>query len=205
MGFVNTQRNRVFVLIIATLMFLAMQQIPSTYLIAEEIEPSPTEDLEGAEEVEIEPSGKFEFVPSLTVYEVYDDNIFFGEEERLDDFITVVSPGAVLSYEVPKASISATYMSGLEFFYQYPDENTTQNQNASLNLSLQPTKRINLNVTDSMAFYAAEFNRGYGSRGGGLGYFGYYGLYGREEDLTLPPEERTRGYMDKCRVLLWIL
>jgi len=196
MGFVNPQRNRIFVLIIAVLMFWVIQQMPSTQLIAEEIESSSTDNLKGIEEIQTDLSGKFKFVPALSVYEVYDDNIFFLEEERIDDFITIISPSAVLTYETPKARVSASYMSGYELFYEYPELNTTENQNASVNLSLRPTKRIGVDVTDSMAFYSGTLSRGYGSRGGGIGYFGYYGIYRREQDLMLSPEERRRNYIE---------
>lgn len=141
-------------------------------------------------------AGRFAFVPAFSVYEIYDDNIFFLEEDRIDDFITVVSPSFVSSYETQKATISATYMSGFTFFYEYPELNSTMNQNASLILNLKPTGRITLDVIDSMSYYAAEYGRGYGTWGGGLGYFGYYGGYRRAEYLELPREERIRTYLE---------
>ncbi len=145
-------------------------------------------------------AGKFQYASTLSIYQVYDDNIFFASEslgqKREDDFITIVSPSSVLSYESPRATISASYMSGLEFFYANPDENTTQNQNASISLNLQPTRRITLEASDRLAFYAAEHNRGFLSGGGGLGYLGYYGGYRREQALEATPEERTRGFTD---------
>jgi len=87
-------------------------------------------------------------------------------------------------------------MSGFEFYSKYPELNTTMNQNASLRLNITPTKRITLDVIDNMSYYAAEYGRGYGAWGGGLGYFGYYGRYRRTEYLELPREERIRTYLD---------
>ena len=141
-------------------------------------------------------AGKFIFVPGFSIYEIYDDNIFFLEEDRIDDLITVVSPSFVSSYETKKVKVSATYMSGFEFYSKYPELNTTMNQNASLRLNITPTKRITLDVIDNMSYYAAEYGRGYGAWGGGLGYFGYYGRYRRTEYLELPREERIRTYLD---------
>lgn len=141
-------------------------------------------------------AGRFTFVPALSVYEIYDDNIFFLEEDRIDDFITVVSPSFVSSYETQKATVSATYMSGFEFYSKYSELNSTRNQNASLTLNLRPTRKITLDVIDSMSYYAAQYGRGYGAWGGGLGYFGYYGSYRRAEYLELPREERIRTYLE---------
>jgi hypothetical protein len=153
--------------LVAALVILLMGQIKTTTAIA----------------------GEFKFVPALSAYEVYNDNIFFQEEDREDDFITIVSPSAVLTYEAPKANVSASYLAGYELFSEHSELDTTENQNATLDLSLEPTRRIRFDLTDSMGDYSGTLSRGDTSRGGGIGYFGYYAMYRRAQDLMLLPEE----------------
>jgi hypothetical protein len=61
--------------------------------------------------------------PSLAVGERYDDNIF-QENDKEDDFVTVITPGINLLYRPSvNTSLDFTYRPSLEFFKDHSDEN----------------------------------------------------------------------------------
>jgi hypothetical protein len=74
-----------------------------------------------------EPSQRLTLIPSLSLGERYDDNIFETTTNKQDDFITVISPGIRVQY-LPTAPTLGTqfdldYRADIEFFADHSSQN----------------------------------------------------------------------------------
>ena len=68
----------------------------------------------------------------LSVLETYNDNLFFTEANKKEDFGTFVSPRLKLTYESRNVVISGTYRGTAQFFVNNSQENAyAQNSNFS--------------------------------------------------------------------------
>lgn len=64
---------------------------------------------------------KWSLTPRIYVEEQYDDNIFLTETNRLDDYITTVSPGVNLHYSTPTDIIDLDYEFQRFFYSDFPE------------------------------------------------------------------------------------
>ena len=96
--------------------------------------------------------GPWTFTPSLRVAEKYTDNVFGTAHDHRSDFITQITPGVALSYEVPPLRMSASYSATAELYAKNSDlDNFGDNQNGSLVLDYRPDERLTLGL---VGYYA---------------------------------------------------
>src|SRR3972149_1550766 len=97
-------------------------------------------------------AGKLEFVPSITVSERYDDNIFYEETDINEDYITEIAPQLTASYDAKAIKMKTELVARLELFEQRPELNNFQYRaNVRLNID-QFTKNTSLFVSDVFRF-----------------------------------------------------
>ncbi len=84
--------------------------------------------------------GKMKVIPELTVFEVYDDNIYLGNgtnqlnEQEESDWLTEIRPGLTFDYGIPgRGNIQFGY-SGVLMYYADDDQNDWQNHSGFLNV-----------------------------------------------------------------------
>ena len=97
-------------------------------------------------------AGKLEFVPSITVSERYDDNIFYEETDINEDYITEIAPQLTASYDAKAIKMKTELVARLELFEQRPELNNFQYR-ANVRLDIdQFTKNTSLFVSDVFRF-----------------------------------------------------
>lgn len=85
----------------------------------------------------------FDLFPSLTVVQVYDDNLFASSSDREEDYITRLSPRIVARHRSGTLAVDAGYALEAEAFQRHPELNTARaRQDASLSLRYQPAPRF---------------------------------------------------------------
>jgi hypothetical protein len=96
---------------------------------------------------------RFTLTPILSLGERYDDNIFQTFRNRVDDSVTLVSPGICANYvstaPTPDTEFHLDYLANLEFFAQHSSENQVSHR-GSLSFSSQLTPALSLRVTDTL-------------------------------------------------------
>ncbi|GEM_PF-3595983 len=92
---------------------------------------------------------------SLSVSESYNDNIFFTDQNKVDDFVTIVSPALSVAYAGKDLTLSIGYR-GRAFFYA---ENTAQNDffhalSIDLNLPIldRQIRGVTVKIIEDMSF-----------------------------------------------------
>lgn len=86
-------------------------------------------------------------VPSVSVEEVYDDNLFFASEDKQSDFITRVSPALEAGYEADTLSLSGRYRFDAEAYASETDLNSAQvREFADVEVEYLPTNRLTLSA-----------------------------------------------------------
>jgi len=86
-------------------------------------------------------------VPSVSVEEVYDDNLFFASEDKQSDFITRVSPALEAGYEADTLSLSGQYRFDAEAYARENELNSAQvRQFADVEVEYLPTNRLTLSA-----------------------------------------------------------
>jgi len=86
-------------------------------------------------------------VPSVSVDELYDDNLFYASEDRQSDFITRVSPALEVGYAANTFSLSARYRFDAEAYARETELNSALvRQFADLELEYLPTERLTLSA-----------------------------------------------------------
>jgi hypothetical protein len=92
---------------------------------------------------------------SLSVDQIYTDNLFFRDRNKQEDFGTYVGPNLALVYENPDIVLGAAYFGRALFFMNNPGQNTyLQNANILLDLPFL-TKRyqgLTVKVIETMNF-----------------------------------------------------
>jgi hypothetical protein len=86
--------------------------------------------------------------PSLSVAEVYDDNVFFTPSPRTHDFLTRISPGLKASYQSTPLTVEGGYSFDSEIYSRHPELTTAQmRQRGSLELKASPDQALTLSVS----------------------------------------------------------
>ena len=91
---------------------------------------------------------RFEITPSISVNETYDDNINLTKDNKIDDFITVVSPGIALALVREHTNLQLSYTLGI-VRYADQDENNTTRQSGNLSFGQDLTQHLRFNLTDT--------------------------------------------------------
>ena len=90
-------------------------------------EPAPNVPVTDRARPEFDPlgirAGGFLIFPSITVSEVYDDNVFADPDDEEDDFITLLQPRVRVASNFPRHGLGLTVGSDVAFFASESDEN----------------------------------------------------------------------------------
>lgn len=106
---------------------------------------------------------RFLVTPSVSVREMYNDNIFLSEDDEEDDFITTISPNIDLKYS-PNTKLDMSLNYGLNFRI-YADHNELNDtdlrevQSVRFNADARPFNRVYLKVTDTYDRVAIDQRR----------------------------------------------
>lgn len=90
----------------------------------------------------------FEITPSMSVSEVYDDNIFLEQKHETSDYITTVSPGLSLALVKQYTRLELAYAPTFVWYKDEDDNNTTRHE-ATLSLAQQLGRYLSFEVTDT--------------------------------------------------------
>jgi hypothetical protein len=94
------------------------------------------------------PPEGFYITPSLSIGELYDDNLFFSSTNRKQDFFTRVSPGIQAGYQSTPLTLLGGYTSDSEFYSRHTELTTLQmRQRALFVLKAMPTESLRLSTT----------------------------------------------------------
>ncbi len=89
----------------------------------------------------------FYITPSVSLAEVYDDNLFFTASRRQSDVITRLSPDIQAGYRSPTLELLGRYTFDAEAFAEHPELSTAQaRQQASLDVRYLPTPLLTLSL-----------------------------------------------------------
>jgi hypothetical protein len=85
--------------------------------------------------------------PSLSIGELYDDNLFFSSTNRKQDFFTRVSPGIQAGYLSTPFTFMGGYSSDSEFYHTHQELDTLQmRQRALVDIKTRPNERLRLSA-----------------------------------------------------------
>src|SRR2546422_4394985 len=85
--------------------------------------------------------------PSLSVAEVYDDNLFYTPSPRTQDFFTRTSPGLKAGYQSAPLTVEGSYTSDSEIYKQHKELTTPLvRQRGSIELKATPDQVLTLSV-----------------------------------------------------------
>ena len=89
------------------------------------------------------PAEGFYLTPSLSIGQLYDDNIFFSQTNRQQDFFTRISPGIQAGYQSTPLMLLGGYTFDSEFYSKHPEIDTIQmRQRALIKLKAMPTELL---------------------------------------------------------------
>ena len=91
---------------------------------------------------------RFEFTPSISVNETYDDNIFLTKDNKTDDFITVVSPSIALALVREHTNLQLNYVPSIVRYADRDDLNTTRHA-ANLLFGQDLSQHLRFDLSDS--------------------------------------------------------
>lgn len=87
----------------------------------------------------------FDFYPSMSISEVHESNLFSTATNRLQDFITRVTPAAETRYHSPLWTFSGRYALDVERFVQHPElSSAASRQHGTIALDYRPTPRVTI-------------------------------------------------------------
>jgi hypothetical protein len=112
------------------------------------------------------PADGFYITPSLSVGELYDDNLFFSSTDPKQDFFTRTSPGIQAGYQSTPLMLLGGYTFDSEVYSKHPELNTIQMRQQSLiQLKAMPTQSLTLSARGTFAKTRApwEFNTSTGA------------------------------------------
>src|SRR5438094_6616362 len=94
------------------------------------------------------PPADFYVTPSLSVGEVYDDNLFFSpSSRRQSDWFTRVSPGIRAGYQSTPLTLMGSYTFDSEFYNRHQELTTAQmRQQGSIELKSRPSPSLSLST-----------------------------------------------------------
>jgi hypothetical protein len=94
------------------------------------------------------PPEGFYVTPSLSVGQLYDDNLFFSSTNRRQDFFTRVSPGIQAGYQSTPFTFMGGYTSDSEFYSKHTELTTLQmRQRALFDLKVMSTESLRFSAT----------------------------------------------------------
>jgi len=97
------------------------------------------------------PTGYY-LTPSLSVAEVYDDNVFFTPSPRTKDFYTRISPGLKASYQSAPLTVEGSYTFDSEIYSRHSElTHALARQGGLIQLKATPDQTLTLSV--SGAYY----------------------------------------------------
>ncbi len=111
--------------------------------------------------------GKIEIKPHASVYETYDDNVTYVKENKISDYITKPSVGALMIYEGKTTSL----MVDGNYYHEFYADNSGFDNNggdvsAELNSELSKYDRISLRDSFSKTYEPRSFEDQFGFIGG---------------------------------------
>jgi len=95
----------------------------------------------------------FEITPSISVSEVYDDNIYLEPDHETSDYITAVTPRIRLAVVKQHTRLECAYAPSF-VWYKDEDDNDTVRHSLSLNFAQQLSRYLNFDLSDT--FYKSE-------------------------------------------------
>src|SRR3989454_12698806 len=99
-----------------------------------------------------QPAEGFYVTPSLSIGEIYDDNLFFSSTQREKDFFTRVSPVLQAGYQSTPLTLLGGYTFDSEFYSKHSELTTAQvRQRGVIELKAMPDQVLTLSV--SGAYY----------------------------------------------------
>jgi len=139
------------VLTLACVLFIGAALLP-TAAIGQVILGQLTPRLEKTAE---QPAEGFYITPSLSVGEIYDDNLFFSSTQRAKDFFTRVSPVLQAGYQSTPLTLLGGYTFDSEFYSKHSELTTAQmRQRGLIELKATPDQALTLSV--SGAYYQTK-------------------------------------------------
>jgi hypothetical protein len=96
---------------------------------------------------------RYNLVPSLSVEEKYDDNIFLSSTDETSDWTSNISPSISFDVQCPTRGITLSYQPGFVFYRRYAEYNTVRH-NGNLNAFWQAGPYTRIDFRDS--FYRTE-------------------------------------------------
>lgn len=115
---------------------------------------------------------------SFSVSERYTDNLFFSFANKRDDFGTIITPRATLTFTNKHVRLAGTYVASAQFYVNNDNANTVS-QNTNFNIDLPFLNRIDkrlevrvnesFNLTPEQPGFSANNNLFGSARGAGVG------------------------------------
>jgi len=99
----------------------------------------------------------YELTPSISVGEVYDDNIYLEFNDATSDYITEVSPGLNLNILSPKMEFEVEYIPTF-VWYAKEDGNNTVRHAGALTFGRDLTQHLRFDITDTYLFTEEPIN-----------------------------------------------
>jgi hypothetical protein len=135
--------------------------------------------------------GPFILKPQLTVSEVYNDNIFYRNEDKVEDFISILSPGLDIQVGDKEYNyIDLDYTYDRLLYAENPDQDANQHR-ISVNSFFQHS-RLTLSGTDNINFLATPLGGGISFRAGKIDRWTFLDRYRLDYDLS----EKTAPYIE---------
>jgi hypothetical protein len=91
---------------------------------------------------------QIELIPTISVNETYDDNIYLTNTDKKSDFITAVSPSLTLNLLSQNTKLGVSYAPSF-VWYADQTENDTIRHLANVNWQQQITQYVSFNLTDT--------------------------------------------------------
>lgn len=90
----------------------------------------------------------FDFIPSISVSEVYDDNIYLSSTNEKSDYITTVTPGFSLNVLSENNHLELSYAPSF-VWYDKEDQNDTVRHSGTLTFEQNLTQHLSFDFTDT--------------------------------------------------------
>jgi hypothetical protein len=96
---------------------------------------------------------RYEFTPSISVSETYDDNLYLISQNEISDYITAVTPSVDLGLLSEKTDFSLEYAPSFVFYNDHSENDTTRHL-ASLTWGQELTQHVSFDLSER--FYKSE-------------------------------------------------
>lgn len=92
--------------------------------------------------------GRIEITPSISIREVYDDNIYLDPTDEISDYTTEISPRINLNLVTEKSNLMFDYAPTL-VFYAKESQNNTVRQSGTVTYNRNLTEHFNFHLSDT--------------------------------------------------------